>query len=201
MNAFSITVLVEEEIDAATDAALRQFLSENFPHWREIFAVRRQWHQTPPIFTLIAYDDNHGDNKNIIGHVAVVERKITTTWNWRYRVASIQGVCVAVEYRHHGLGKRLLEATLAEARRREFPFAILYCHETLVTYYESLGWKLADDSMIMRNSEDLPIAMQTNCPMYKELTAEKFPEGPMDIYSTDQIQSQNNSNSLGNLIW
>lgn len=77
----------------------------------------------------------------------------------------------------------MLERALAEATRRGFLYAILFCKEPLVPYYAEKGWQLADDSMVMWNNRDLPIAMRSNCPMYKELTETPFPEGPLDVHS------------------
>jgi len=119
----------------------------------------------------------------IIGHIAVVVRTITTTWNFRYNVVSIQGVSVVPDKRRTGMARRLLQVALQEAARRGFLFAILYCKEFLVPYYTSQGWKLADDSVVMWNSRDLPIFMQSNCPMYYELRNVPFPEGPLDVHS------------------
>ncbi|MGL4943951.1 MAG: GNAT family N-acetyltransferase [Thermoguttaceae bacterium] len=170
----------EASIDAALDAQLKQFLADTFPAWADIFRSQRVWHRTPPLYTVIAWDADC-----VIGHVAVVSRVITTTWNWRYRVASVQGVSVTESARHRGLGKTLLARAIDEARTRGFAFAILYCQESLVPYYQRLGWTLADDSMIMRNSRDQPIAMRSNCPMYFTLAETQFPEGPIDIHSPD----------------
>jgi len=171
-------IIDEQEIDAALDESIKEFLGEIFPDWKEVFCRHRQWHKMAPVFTTLCRVD-----ERIVGHVAVVVRAITTTWNHRYYVASIQGVAVDPEYRHSGLAHQLLTETLAEARRRGFVYAILYCKEPLVEFYASQGWKLPDDHTVMRNEEDQPISMRSNCPMYYELTDEPFPEGPLDVHS------------------
>ncbi len=176
----TIEIVEEREIDAALDAMLRDLLCGCFPEWADIFCRHRLWHNTPPIFSVLCRDEPDGE---IIGHIAVVVRSITTTWNWRYNVASIQGVCVRPSRRHEKLGYQMLERALAEATRRGFLYAILFCKEPLVPYYTEKGWQLADDSMVMWNNRDLPIAMRSNCPMYKELTETPFPEGPLDVHS------------------
>lgn len=76
-----------------------------------------------------------------------------------------------------------MRQALEEVKRRGFLFAILFCKEPLVPYYSAQGWRLADDSMVMWNNRDLPIAMRSNCPMYMELSSTPFPEGPLDIHS------------------
>ena len=173
-----IEIIDEQRVDAALDDGIRKFLGEVFPEWKEIFRHRRHWHKMAPAFTTLCRDDGR-----IVGHVAVVIRAITTTWNFRYYVASIQGVAVAPEHRNTGLAHRLLAETLAETRRRGFLYAILYCQEPLVDFYASQGWKLTEDHVVMRNEEDLPISMRSNCPMYYELTDEPFPEGPLDVHN------------------
>ncbi|MCL2742543.1 MAG: GNAT family N-acetyltransferase [Planctomycetaceae bacterium] len=171
-------ILEEENIASELDKQIRDLLCDCFPDWKPIFNERRIWHSKAPLFTVIACEDD-----KVIGHTAVVERTITTTWNFRYNAAGIQGVCVLPEYRHAGIGGKMLEIMLRESAGRGFPFAILYCKEHIVPYYELKGWKLADDSMAMWNQRDLPIAMRSNCPMYYELGSVPLPEGPLDVHS------------------
>jgi GNAT superfamily N-acetyltransferase len=176
--ALPIEIVEESDLQSDDDQQIRALLRLCFPDWAEIFRQHRLWHNTPPIYSVIVRQEGH-----IIGHLAVVVRTITTTWNFRYNVGSIQGVCIAPDKRHTGLSRRLLHAALQEAARRGFLFAILYCKEFLVPFYASQGWKLADDSVVMWNSRDLPISMRSNCPMYYELTDASFPEGPLDVHS------------------
>lgn len=181
MNAESlkIEVLQEPQIDAELDAKLRLFLCRLFPNWEEIFRVRRAWHDAKPRFTILARDADG----EIAGHVAIVERTVTTNWNFRYAVASVQGVSVDTKYRKTGLSVKLLELALSESRKAGYPYAILFCREPLVKFYERNGWRLPDDSMIMWRDRELPIHMQSNCPMYLELTDKPFPEGPVDVHN------------------
>jgi len=177
-------VIDENDLQADDDLQIRELLCLCFPDWAETFRHSRIWHSTPPIYSVVARrsakDRQAGQ---IIGHIAVVVRTITTTWNFRYNVASVQGVSVMPDNRGSGLARRLLHQALQEAANRGFLFAILYCKEFLVPYYTSQGWKLADDSVVMWNSRDLPISMQSNCPMYYELKNVPFPEGPLDVHS------------------
>lgn len=176
--ALPVEIVEESEIQPAEDRQLRELLCLCFPDWAEIFRDHRLWHNTPPIFSVIVRQEGR-----IIGHIAIVVRTITTTWNFRYNVASVQGICVVPDKRRVGLARRLLHEALQEAMQRGFLFAILYCKEFLVPYYVSQGWKLADDSVVMWNSHDLPIFMRSNCPMYYELSDIPFPEGPLDVHS------------------
>ena len=173
-----IEIVEEIDLQPDEDRQIRELLCQCFPDWAETFRHSRLWHRTPPIYSVLLRQDGQ-----IIGHIAVVVRTITTTWNFRYNVASIQGVSVAPDQRRAGLARQLLQAALQEAEKRGFLFAILYCKELLVPYYASQGWKLADDSVVMWNSRDLPIFMQSNCPMYYELKDVPFPEGPLDVHS------------------
>ena len=174
----SIEIVEESDLRPDEDQQIRELLCQCFPDWAETFRHCRVWHSTPPIYSVIARQEGQ-----IVGHIAVVVRTITTTWNFRYNVTSIQGVSVAPDRRRAGLARRLLQEALQEAEKRGFLFAILYCKEFLVPYYTSQGWKLADDSVVMWNSRDLPIFMQSNCPMYYELKNVAFPEGPLDVHS------------------
>ena len=173
-----VEIVEESDLQPEEDRQIRELLCLCFPEWADVFRHHRLWHHTPPIYSVIVRR-----NGEIIGHIAVVIRSITTTWNFRYNVASIQGVCVTPDKRRTGLARRLLHEALQEAARRGFLFAILYCKEFLVPYYTSQDWKLADDSIVMWNSRDLPISMRSNCPMYYELSDVPFPEGPLDVHS------------------
>jgi predicted N-acetyltransferase YhbS len=178
VSQYIVKVVEESAIDSGLDFRIRLLLCHCFPDWSEIFRGGRTWHSTPPLFSVVASDGNE-----IIGHIAAVVRSITTTWNFRYSVASIQGVCVDPKFRNCGVAHEMLRLALAEAARRGFQFAILYCKEYLVSFYSSQGWRLADESVVMWNQRDLPIAMRSNCPMYYELSDVKLPEGPLDVHS------------------
>ena len=175
----TIQTLSEEQIDAALDAKLRKHLCEIFPNWASVFNTRRAWHDAVPVFTILATDASG----EIVGHIAVVERTITTEWNARFAVASIQGVSVDPSYRGTGLSARLLDAALEEWRKLGYLYAILFCRKPLVPFYERNGWKLPHDPMIMWRDRELPIHMQSDYPMYQELTSEPLPEGQIDVHN------------------
>ena len=193
---FDLETLDENAIDAALDVRIREHLSRCFPDSPDKFQKYRVWHNLSPEYTVlvrqcdlseIGHTLRKNEEASVIGHVAVVIRTITTTWNWRYNAASIQGVSVAEEFRHTGLATRMVEHALNEAKRRGYLYAVLFCKEPLVPFYESLGWRLTDDSVIMWNEQDCPITMRSNCPMVKELTGQPFPEGPVDVHNPEQV--------------
>ncbi|MBQ2788955.1 MAG: GNAT family N-acetyltransferase [Thermoguttaceae bacterium] len=187
-EAATIQTLDESQIDATLDREIRRFLVETFPNWADVFKTRRAWHDARPVRTVLATvsaapDLDGAPQRRVVGHVAVVERAITTCWNWRYAVAGVQGVSVAPDFRKTGLSTRLLDVALAESTALGYPFAVLFCREPLVPFYERNGWSLPNDSMIMWKDRELPIHMQSNCPMYRELSGETFPEGPIDVHN------------------
>ena len=171
-------ILTEDQISPELNKELVSYLSMIFPEWAEIFARERAWHDARPIWTTLAFA-----NGKVIGHTAAVERTITTDWNWRYKVVSLQGVAVLPEWRGRGIGRNLLKLALEEAKRRGYPFATIFCKEKMVPFYESLGWQLPEDSMIMWKDRALPIPMRSNCPMYQVLGETPFPEGPIDVHN------------------
>lgn len=172
-------IVDENEVDSPLDARIKKFLCEIFPEWAEIFREHRVWHKKRPLFSVV-YEN---DEREIVGHAAIVVRAITTTWNFRYNVASVQGIAIAPEFRHLGLARSLIQTALNESKSRGFDYAILYCKEPLVKFYQAQGWNLCDDHVVMWNEHDLPISMQSNCPMYYELSGKPFPEGPLDVHS------------------
>ena len=178
-NNVAVQILPEAQIDASLDAKLRAYLIELFPNWASIFQTRRAWHDATPVFTVLATDES----ENVVGHVAVVERTISTEWNVRFAAASFQGVSVCPSRQRQGIAPRLLKTALEESRRRGYKFAILFCREPLVKFYERNGWKLPYDPMIMWRDRELPIHMQSDYPMYRELTSEPIPEGELDVHN------------------
>ncbi len=202
VEAPTIQTLDESQIDATLDREIRRFLVETFPNWADVFRTRRAWHDARPVRTVLATvptststsapsatassnepAEQNGVGFRVVGHVAVVERTVTTCWNWRYAVAGVQGVSVAPDFRKTGLSTRLLDVALAESTALGYPFAVLFCREPLVPFYERNGWRLPNDSMVMWKDRELPIHMQSNCPMYRELSGETFPEGPIDVHN------------------
>lgn len=173
-----IRIIRESDFTESLDLSVRDFLIDIFPNWRAIFQKGRTWHDAKPVFTVLATVDGKP-----VGHVAVVERTISTCWNWRYTVAGFQGVAVAPEFRKTGLSQRLLRSALFESTKPGYPFAILFCQEPLIRFYEQLGWKLPDDSMIMWKDRELPIPMRSDCPMYWKLGNTQWPEGPIDVHN------------------
>lgn len=174
----TIKTINETETGKELDLQIRRYLLDIFPEWGEVFKKRRAWHDAIPFFTVLAMEQGE-----IVGHIAVVERTITTSWNFRYDAASFQGVSIRPDRRGQRLSLRLLDRALDESRKRGYPFAILYCREPLVPFYQKTGWKLPEDSMIMWRERALPIAMRSNCPMYRELKDIPFPEGPTDVHN------------------
>ncbi|MDR1385367.1 MAG: GNAT family N-acetyltransferase, partial [Planctomycetaceae bacterium] len=173
-ESLDLEVLEESGIDAVLDRQLREHLQRCFPDSPDKFQEHRVWHNVSPEYTVILRKKSGDPNipASVAGHVGVVIRTITTTWNWRYNVASIQGVSVAEEYRYEGYAARMIQCALDEANRRGYLYAVLFCKEAMVPFYLKLGWRLTDDSVIMRNEQDAPIRMRSNCPMYKELTVQ-----------------------------
>lgn len=179
IETIKIEVIAESDIDEELDASIRLFLREIFPNWDKIFRERRAWHDATPEFTALATAPNGA----IVGHVAVVERTITTEWNCRFPAASVQGVSTLPAFREEGLASALLKRALEESKRRGYLYAILFCREALVRFYEKNQWKLPYDSMIMWRDRELPIHMQSDYPMYRELTKTPLPEGQLDVHN------------------
>ena len=184
---YPLETIDENAIDVALDSRIREHLSRCFPDSPDKFLSHRIWHNIPPDYTVLVRQKQSDGSDFVIGHIAVVIRTITTTWNWRYNAASLQGVSVAEGYRHTGLATQMLKCALDEAKRRGYLYAVLFCKEPLVPFYEKQGWHLTDDSVIMWNEQDCPIKMRSNCPMYKELTEKSFPEGPVDLHNPEQV--------------
>ncbi|MDR1957714.1 MAG: GNAT family N-acetyltransferase [Planctomycetaceae bacterium] len=176
---YVLETLTEAEIDTELDHNIRQHLALCFTDSPDKFQSVRVWHNTKPRFTII-HRDRSG---RVLGHAALVIRSITFGWNSRNNVASLQGVSVDPDCRGTGMAQQLVARALEAAVFCGYPYAILFCKEDRVPFYQHIGWKLTDDSVVMRNLDDNPIKMRSNCPMYKVLGNVPFPEGPVDVHT------------------
>ena len=116
-----LQVVDEHNVALELDAAVRRLLCECFPSDGAAFSVRRAWNDVRPSFSVFS---RHGDK--VVGQVGIVERRISCG-GVAVRVAGVQSLAVAPDWRRSRLSQRLMVAAMQEAQRRGVRFGLLFC--------------------------------------------------------------------------
>lgn len=172
-----LEIVEETRMTAELDLAIRTLLCNCFPENAATFRETRAWQQSVPEFSVIARQDN-----TVVGHVAVVHRRISCSRGKTVDVAGIQGVAVGEPMRGTGLSHRLLDTALQQATRHGLPFGLLFCRPMLERFYASLGWRRTDQPITIRDADNTIATLpHTRLAMYIPLSDRPFPEGPLDL--------------------
>jgi len=175
-------IVLEAEIDAALDQAIRDGLCRCFPDDCEVFSRTRAWHGSGPAWSVVV----EGDDGRVIAHVGIVDRTITAGGQ-PVRVAGIQNVFVVPEGRGKGLCDLVMNAAMVEAGRRGFDVGLLYCVPNLEKVYARCGWRLLPRERIIRVDENgKEIALpEKNIAMFHPLKLAVFPTGEIHLRGND----------------
>lgn len=178
--ALSLQVVDEGDIGPEVDAAVRRLLCECFPSEADAFSVCRAWHDVRPAFAVFS---RRGDK--VVGQAAIIERRITCGGE-PVRVAGIQALAVAPDWRRRGLAQRLMTAAMQEARRRGMGFGLLFCVPELEGFYARMGWRRIDRPVAMRDAAGRPVPLTAkNISMELALAGAPLPPGPIDLEGRD----------------
>ncbi|MGO9111050.1 MAG: GNAT family N-acetyltransferase [Thermoguttaceae bacterium] len=175
-----LQVIDEDHIGPELDAAIRRLLCECFPCDAEAFSARRAWIGVLPAFSVLG---RHGDK--VMGHVGIIERRIRCG-NVPVRVAGIQSLAVASDWRRSGLSQRLMIGAMHEARRRGVRFGLLFCVPELEGFYARMGWRPIDRTVTMRDGAGRTVPLtEKNISMELVLAGDPLPPGPIDLEGRD----------------
>ena len=178
--ALPLQVIDEAHIGPELDAAVRRLLCECFPPDAEAFSLRRAWNDVRPAFSVLG---RHGDQ--VVGQVGIIERQITCG-GVPVRVAGIQSLAVAPDWRRSGLSQRLITAAMDEARRRGVPFGLLFCVPALEGFYARLGWRRIERAVTMRDAAGRSVPLTAkNVSMELALAGDPLPPGQIDLEGRD----------------
>ena len=120
-----------------------------------------------------------------LGQVGIIERQITCG-GVPVRVAGIQSLAVAPDWRRSGLSQRLMTAAMQEARRRGMGFGLLFCVPELEGFYARMGWRRIDRAVAMRDAAGRPVPLTAkNISMELALAGDPLPPGPIDLEGRD----------------
>ncbi len=102
------------------------------------------------------------------------------------RIAGIQSLAVAPDWRRSGLSQRLMTAGMDEARRRGTPFGLLFCVPELDGFYARLGWRRIERAVTMRDEAGRTVPLTAkNIAMELALADDPLPPGPIDLAGRD----------------
>jgi predicted N-acetyltransferase YhbS len=175
-----LQVIDEDHIDPELDTAVRRLLCECFPSDAEAFSAGRAWNEVRPAFSVLG---RHGDK--VVGQVGIIERWITCG-GAPVRVAGIQSLAVAPDWRRSGLSQRLMTAAADEARRRGTRFGLLFCLPKLESFYARLAWRRIDRAVTMRDAAGRAVPLTAkNVTLELALGGDPLPPGAIDLEGRD----------------
>jgi predicted N-acetyltransferase YhbS len=89
-------------------------------------------------FCYVVVEDQNGE---LIGVCAWLDREIVVN-DEPQRIAGLAGVAIEEAFRGRGLGKKLIENAIEEARKRGYEWGVLFCAPFRQTFYEQFGWRV-----------------------------------------------------------
>jgi len=92
-------------------------------------------------------------SKKIIAHVSIV-KKITYLNNKKYQIGGVGNVAVAENFRHEGLGLKIMKKVNTTLADKKYDLGMLFCSPDLENFYLKLGWiKKISGKIIVQNNE------------------------------------------------
>ncbi len=175
-----LKVIDEDRIGPEEDAAIRRLLCECFPADAAAFSARRAWNGVGPAFSVIG---RHGDK--VVGQVGIIDRRITCG-GVPNRIAGIQSLAVAPDWRGSGLSHWLMTSAMDEAKRRDIRFGLLFCVPELEGFYSRLRWRRIERAVTMRDAAGRTVPLTAkNIAMELALGGDPLPPGPIDLEGRD----------------
>lgn len=174
-------IIDERQMDAASDAGIKQGLCACFPNDAAIFTRTRVWHGSAPAFSVLIEDAGW-----IIAHVGVVDRVIQAGAE-ELRIAGVQNVFVRPEFRGRGLVDEVMRSAMAEAMQRRMDAGLLFCLPALERVYARTSWQTLPPRTIWAsraNGERYRLD-EKNLLMFHSLAKEAFPAGTIDLNGDD----------------
>jgi len=177
---FQVQIVAEDDVGPELDAAIRRLLCACFPPDVEAFSARRAWNGVCPAFSVLG---RNGDK--VMGQVGIIARRITCG-GVPVRVAGIQSLAVAPDWRRSGLSQRLMTTAMEEAWRQGIRSGLLFCVPELEAFYARLGWRRIDRYVTMRDAagQTVPLTAK-NISMELALAGDPLPPGPIDLEGRD----------------
>ena len=117
----------------------------NGREWREVKAIRTrvfiEEQECPPA---LEWDEHETTSRHMIGYVddePVAAARWRTVWHDERAFAKLERFAVLPEHRGRGLGRRLVEEVMEDARLAGFDAYVLHAQKHLEAFYRSLGFE------------------------------------------------------------
>jgi predicted N-acetyltransferase YhbS len=175
-----VQIVPESRLSAVLDARIKSTLVACFPKDAAVFSRTRAWHGSAPAFSAIA-----AAGALVVGHVGVVERTIRVG-DTPLRVGGVQNVAVLPASRGQGLMRRMLEASMEEARRRGYDAGLLFTGPELLAAYGRCGWIGLGERPVVRVDESgQELRFTATSTMWIPLARDNFPAGLVHLNGND----------------
>lgn len=154
--------------------AIYHLLRKCFPDYPE----GRIFFKQLPAFRFLAWK-----GAQLIGHMAVEHRMVNNNGPLR-RIFGIVDLCVAPEFQHQRVGRRLLEAVEELGRKNEVEFLVLLTNDQ--QWYAHYGFQLVETEcrwLLIHDDRSFGIVRRRidRGLMVKPLLAEEWLPGPVDF--------------------
>jgi predicted acetyltransferase len=124
----AIEIKSAHDLPRQTKDILHQMYQREFG-WDKMIYTESQWFVVGTL------------NKKLIGHVGILQRKISLAGKL-IRVGGIHGVVTEPAYRCRGVASTLMGKAIEYVKDElNLPFALLTCKPRLEAFYNRLGWK------------------------------------------------------------
>ena len=132
--------------------ALKIYEQRDFPNvykWQAIAFMRCEWASIfqadilylsetfPPEMNPIHFVMAEGES--LVSYAALLKRALLHA-NQNYTIYGFGNMFTFAPYRHHGYGKKILQAATEFIEQSPVDVAILFCDKSLENYYASEGW-------------------------------------------------------------
>jgi predicted N-acetyltransferase YhbS len=168
---FFIAHRLESEISDTEDRELRRLLFSCFPY-ATVLLTRRYIREAPTHRWLV-----RSASGDLIAHTAAHD-KVISAGGRDTRIGGIAEVCVAHQFRGHGLVGRMLAEAHAWMHREAIPFSMLFGQPKV---YASSGYLLIENPILATDSLVHHWNPFKGKPMIRPMTAVPWPAGPVDL--------------------
>ncbi len=121
------------------------------------------------------------DNTALVSIIQIFNLELLVDGN-PVRVAGLSSFSTPPQHRSQGYGKLAINAAIIYAQDTlHCSYCFLFCIDSLVSWYESQGWKLVNDTVIYRQSDgEYTLSSPFNA-MILECSSDTWQTGVVDI--------------------
>lgn len=161
------------EICAARNLAPEQ--QEEVDEWFQLEFGHIPYQWTPPDWRVLARVED-----TLIGHLAIIERRVVSVDGQPIPIAGIGGVMTRLAWRGRGIASAMLEQTVAFIKNElAAEFCLLLCREEVAPLYARFGWKRVEGPTTFQQPVGKMIYPRLT--MILSCRGREWPIGPIDL--------------------